>query len=406
MSEVLKLANRKDCIGGCPYCGFQIYIYDFIQRCHKCKRPRDISVENIETKIKKRIHGVIYLYDFLSDNKIIIFFTSSAKFENLYLYNIELDKIIWAKRIHDDISSGDIYLQRVISLGNRIIIIISYSQATKHSAFLESYNIHSGNLIAQIKMAGKLTNVIKCNKNIIAGCRDGFIYSFDKNLNLINNFCIKEPHKEYDSPWSTPSPINIITNDREDYIAFSSEAILFLFDSEINFIWSKNISKGYFDYIVKFPFMIGNYKFQKEKYSLAYKELELNPDSTKQQIKEAFRNKALQYHPDRHNEKNKKIAGDKFTRIVNAYEFLNNVDKNELENELSSMGFYSNITIKVSVADLTMISKIDFLIRTDTNKLHIKIETVQGKELLFNLEGKILKESKVSSQEFVIIPET
>ncbi len=301
-----------------------------MQKCSKCKRLKDTLIEDIEAKINGIIHGHIYSYDFSPDKKNVAIFTFSPKYENLYLINIESSKICWAKRIpFRPYGFCNAPLKKIIYIDDKIIVVVPSSSAEHGFSFLYSYHITTGDSIAQFEIKGKWTNAIKCKQRIVVGCRDGFIYSFDKDLNLRNNFCIKNPDKDYSNPWSVPSPFNIITDDGEDYITFSSEAILFLFDSEVNFLWSKNVASN----LKEFKF-IGNTKFQQEKYSWACQILEVDIKNSEEQVKTAFRKKVLQWHPDRHTEEDKKMAEEKFKEVVNAYELLSNISEQELNQEL------------------------------------------------------------------------
>jgi len=52
--------------------------------------------------------------------------------------------------------------------------------------------------------------------------------------------------------------------------------------------------------------------------------LGVNRDATELQIKNAFRKKAIQFHPARHLGESKQIAEGRFTTLAEAYEVLSN----------------------------------------------------------------------------------
>ena len=380
-----KSITNENCINQCPYCGFEMSLYDCnMQRCIKCKRLKDILIENVETKVNAIIQGHINLYDFSYKKTEVIIFTSSIKKENLYLYNIELGKICWAKRIpFRPYGFCNAPLKKIIYLDDRIIAVIPSSSAEHGNSFLFSYQITTGDPIAKFEIGRKWTNAIKCKQNIIVGCRDGFIYCFDKDLNLKNKFCIKDPTIKYSSSWSIPAPFNIITDDTEKYVTFSSEANLFLFDSEVNFLWSKDVPRDFREF--KF---IGNTQYHQKKYSWACQVLDVDIKSTEEQIKGAFRKKALQWHPDRHKEENKKMAEEKFKEIANAYELLSNISGKELNLELERIGSL-NFMIGGYIYD--RIGKIDFVEEENTKLEYIRVITKGGIEKIFDLTGQCIE---------------
>ncbi|XP_053993810.1 uncharacterized protein LOC128884423 [Hylaeus volcanicus] len=69
------------------------------------------------------------------------------------------------------------------------------------------------------------------------------------------------------------------------------------------------------------------YGTQKKNY---YQVLNIPENSTESEIKKAYKKLALQWHPDRHQGKNQKVAAEKFCRIAEAYATLGNNEKRRL----------------------------------------------------------------------------
>ena len=64
-----------------------------------------------------------------------------------------------------------------------------------------------------------------------------------------------------------------------------------------------------------------------------YELLEINANSSQDEIKRAYKKLAIKYHPDKNknSEKEEKIAEEKFKEISEAYQYLTNPDKNSSE---------------------------------------------------------------------------
>ena len=75
----------------------------------------------------------------------------------------------------------------------------------------------------------------------------------------------------------------------------------------------------YLNFFLKFSFMVVNTKL--------YEILGISPNSTEQEIKEAYRQKAIKIHPDKN--KDDPDATQKFQELRSAYEILSNKVKRE-----------------------------------------------------------------------------
>lgn len=348
-------------------------------------------------KLKKRIFGTANIHSVLPCGKQVVFITSSLKNPNFYLYNIEKDTIVWANQLREDWhGTAEIY-----HFDNEMLLVSYASSAAHGRSMLLRYKMPEGDLINFVKIKGKFTNVILCKNNIVAGCRDGFIYLFDRELKLIRKFCVKDPNTAYGNAWAVPSPFDITTDKMNEYIAFSSYySYLFLFDAKLNFIWNKNVNIPYRTHTLfagetsrvffsKNKNSLGEEKlYTKQRYAWAYQTLEIDSNSTKDQIKAAFRKKALEWHPDRHSFNNKKMAEEKFKKIVNAYELIYDAAEKEIDVELERMG----ITITVSVFDA--IDKIEFLDMEDGVAKYIRTHTVNGNTVIVGIDGEYIEQQE------------
>ena len=83
-----------------------------------------------------------------------------------------------------------------------------------------------------------------------------------------------------------------------------------------------------------------------------YKILDIKKNATEQEIKQAYRKKALKYHPDRN--KNNKEAEEKFKEAAVAYEVLSDPQKRRVYDRYGEEGLGQNgrYQPKVSVEDI------------------------------------------------------
>lgn len=75
-----------------------------------------------------------------------------------------------------------------------------------------------------------------------------------------------------------------------------------------------------------------------------YEILGVAKDATVQQIKKAYRSKALKYHPDRVEEGKKKVAEEKFKEISEAYGVLSDPKKRQMYDQYGHAGIDQNFT--------------------------------------------------------------
>lgn len=371
----------------CPNCKANLAGFDMIdnlQRCLRCRKLVDKYAEEIEGRLKKRIYGSISSFEFFSDKKFLIFFTNSCKNPNFYLYNLESDEICWAKRVSENNISRFIYIE------NRVI----FEQRNKFPSLgytLECHDATSGTFITRFDVKEVIwIRIIKSRNRLIIGCKDGFLYLFDKEINLINKVSLRGPGMEWKSAYSAPTPYNAVINKNEELLAFSWQLTLFLFDCELNFIWTRDVTTGLYQFNLRFPFN-KNSKFQQKIYGSAFKTLEINPGVSKEEIKTAFRRKALQWHPDRHVEEDKEMAEEKFKEIVNAYELLTEASEEEINNELSEIG---GMNFVASISVYQRICAVEFLKEENTKEEYIRILTTRGVEEIFNIRGQAITSDK------------
>ena len=68
-----------------------------------------------------------------------------------------------------------------------------------------------------------------------------------------------------------------------------------------------------------------------------YRTLGLSRNASKKDIRKAFKKLSLKYHPDK-NKKNPELAKQKFIKIVNAYEILNNEKTKKIYDQYGEEG--------------------------------------------------------------------
>jgi len=289
-----KLFNKKDIPDNCPYCRKEL---EGSIKCLYCNKLLDEDVANLKERSQDRIYGGIFCYAFSPDKSKIAFVTGNAGSKNpaFYLYDIKSLKIIWANMEH-------FAARRMFYLEDRIIII---SRSGGLSS-LASFDITNGKLISRIDKEETWTNMLQFKNDFLIGFRDGLLYRYNKNLEVVNTICLKEdPESKEESYYCNPAPFNIVTTIMEDYVAFSSEKRLFLLDSELNLLWEKFLGPDYFVFR-RSATISQSLMYWQQKRIWAFEVLGIASGSNDEQIKNAFRNKVLEWHPDRQPEKIKK----------------------------------------------------------------------------------------------------
>jgi DnaJ-class molecular chaperone with C-terminal Zn finger domain len=291
----MKLINKEYCVTNCPNCGSEITCYGRCDRCNKLVEPR---VEEIEKKVKERITGIIRWYAFLPAESKIFFFTSHnrGRKENLHLYDYNSDDFIWS------VIAPFLTVRNIFCIEDKIVVV----SRNFERSLLTSFDINTGKLFSKIQFFEPWTNAISFKNDVIIGCRNGFLYRYDKNLKLVHEICLKEDPKDNNgSYYSNPAPFNLVTNQTESLVAFSSRTMLYMLDANLNVLWTNDIGASTFGRkksISKEESPV----YVRSENNWAFDALEVVQGSTINQIKKAFRNKALKWHPDRHPEKTKK----------------------------------------------------------------------------------------------------
>uniref|UniRef100_A0A8C9GLR3 J domain-containing protein n=1 Tax=Piliocolobus tephrosceles TaxID=591936 RepID=A0A8C9GLR3_9PRIM len=111
--------------------------------------------------------------------------------------------------------------------------------------------------------------------------------------------------------------------------------INFYNNSSISYILKKKIKHGN----TVFSGILNNRKHFATK--TFYDILNVKKNSTKNEIKQAYRKLALQYHPDR-NPQNRAESEKKFREVTEAYETLSDDKKKSMYDSQLNSGFYSN----------------------------------------------------------------
>jgi curved DNA-binding protein CbpA len=76
-----------------------------------------------------------------------------------------------------------------------------------------------------------------------------------------------------------------------------------------------------------------------------YAILEVEPDATTQQIRQAFRRLSLRWHPDKHPPEQKEMATEKFQEITKAYEILADEEKRQIYDQYGEAGLKGEVPI-------------------------------------------------------------
>ena len=368
----------------CQNCGADVSV---LRKCQHCNKFTHKIIENMATRLKGRIKGRISYYGFVDDEKIV-FNVTHTKQENFFLYDANNDQILWS--IRTKYPHGEI-----IIIEDKIIVLTRCFGISS----IVAYNATDGASGNAIEWVETWTNYFVFKKNLVIGFRDGFLYCFDKALNPIHKVCLlKDPTKKCEGFYANPAPFNIVTDEYEEYITFSYWKTLFLLNNKFDILWSKNLGNNYFEYkILNSNFHSGkttNYFNNKTLYAYNILEVNLNSNSTQDELKKAYRKKALEWHPDKHNQSTMKQAEEKFKEISAAYEHLSGKDSSY---ELHEMDL--NFTVTMMVADLSVISDIKFFTDVD-EKLYLIVKFNLDNDRIYcvDINGRVIENQNILSK--------
>jgi DnaJ-class molecular chaperone len=137
--------------------------------------------------------------------------------------------------------------------------------------------------------------------------------------------------------------------------------------------------------------------------------LEINTNSNQEEIKKAYKKKALEYHPDKNNSDN---AADKFKEVGEAYTFLTNRNNNQPNRNINPHDIFKDIfknDINIKINNINNINNIftTFSINGQQNINNNKNNFVSRSSKIQIIDGKkietIVEESNGNTSKKIII---
>jgi tetratricopeptide (TPR) repeat protein len=243
-----------------------------------------------------------------SNGQRLLVSAASSKQDNLALFDLATLELIWTKSVPG--SSA-----QVLTLGPD-----SFVAATDHGRVGDggarlSWLDTSGRVKATEDLPDKLTEVRTAGDLLVAGCRDGHLYAFDNRGR--QRWRYRVPGRgdlTSDQPYMRPCPYFVQVSHDGKRILFSSWDTVFLLDDrgKLQWTWTTPTEPRRFHYTVPLDSRVGGETY--------YRALGLSSSASTDEVRKAFRTRAMETHPDRN--PGNPNASDRFREAVQAYEAI------------------------------------------------------------------------------------
>lgn len=243
-----------------------------------------------------------------SDGRSFLISAGSAKPDNLTLLNAATSAAVWTKTVHG--SSAE-----VLALRSDLFLVASDAGRIGDGQAELEFIGNDGRSINMVTLPDKLSEVRAVDDLVVAGCRDGYLYAFDASGRKRWRFLV--PSRD-DVPFnlmgSVPCPYFVKLSPDGTRVMFSSWDTVYLIDARgrLQWTWRVTTESKRFHYTVP----LGDRVPAKQYYAV----LGLTPVASHDEVRRAFRRRALDTHPDHHPDDSQ--ASAKFREAVQAYEAI------------------------------------------------------------------------------------
>lgn len=242
------------------------------------------------------------------DGRALLVSAGSSKPDNLTLLDAFSHEVVWTKSVPG--ASAE-----VLALEVNLFLVASDVGRIGDGYSELLWLKHDGTEVTKVRLPDKLSEIRAANGVIAAGCRDGYLYLFDTKGRERGRFRV--PARQdlpADQPAFKPCPYFVQLSGDGQRVVFSSWDTVFAVDARGRLQWTWRITSEpkTFSYTYPIPDGVAS--------SHHYKVLGVSPSATDDQVRKAFRQRALDTHPDRH--PNEPEASEKFREAVQAYEAI------------------------------------------------------------------------------------
>lgn len=233
--------------------------------------------------------------------------TSSMKEGNLLLYDLESNSELW--RATAKKASADV----LASVG-RYFAITEEGRIGDGSADVVVFD-STGRAQASISLPDKLTEARLGDEQIMLGCRDGNLYCYDFDGSRRWAYHV-QARADIDSNdvYQRPCPYFLSLSPEGNRVLFSSWDEVFALDDAGRLLWKWKAESR--DHKLRFSVPLDTDTPPSE----YFRALGLPATATMDEIRQAFRRRAFETHPDHH--PTDLTASEKFKDVVRAYEAL------------------------------------------------------------------------------------
>lgn len=243
-----------------------------------------------------------------ADGQMVLVSAGSSKPDNLSLIDLSSNQTIWTRSVLGASA-------HVLTLQSGLFLVASdvgkVGDGRTELVFLRT----DGELIASATLPDKLSEVRTTHGLIAIGCRDGHLYAFDTKGRQLWRYRV--PSRD-DLPFNQPSskscPYFIQMSADGQRVLFSSWDTVFMLDSRGKLRWTWRVPTEPKTFTYTFPL---EGRVSPAQY---YKVLGVSTAAPLDEVRRAFRRRAMDTHPDRHPDD--PHASSKFREAVQAYEAI------------------------------------------------------------------------------------
>ncbi|CAN5656994.1 hypothetical protein BH23CHL5_BH23CHL5_18790 [soil metagenome] len=270
-------------------------------------------------------HSTAYLAKAHQSNHLLLSF-GTASGHNVALVDLDSGQTVWAIQVRGSSAS-------VHSSTNGFFLVASdlgrIGEGSAELLFLQQ----NGHELGRSILPDKLSQVRLAKDTVYVGCRDGHLYAYDSIGNLRWKFLVPESavfSEGLDPFYQRSCPYFIEVSESGEAVLLSSWDRVFQLDSNGRLRWNWQAAVPEIEMQFKVPSTVDTTPIE------SFRILGLDANAPPDDVRRAFRRRAMETHPDRNPTDPK--AASKFREAVKAYETITSrMERSGVPNEFATI---------------------------------------------------------------------